>query len=42
LGNLIIGSDLYVMIPVTYEPLEGVLVVAAGLCPVDRYMWGND
>jgi hypothetical protein len=28
---------LHVMIPVTYEPLEGVLVVAAGPCPVDRY-----
>jgi hypothetical protein len=30
------------MILVTYEPLEGVLVVVAGLFPVDRYMWGND
>jgi hypothetical protein len=29
------------MIPMTYEPLEGVLVVAAGICPVDRYIWGN-
>jgi hypothetical protein len=30
------------MIPVTYEPLEGVLVVVAGPFPVDRYIWGND
>jgi hypothetical protein len=30
------------MIPVTYEPLEGVVVVVAGPCPMDRYLWGND
>jgi hypothetical protein len=30
------------MILVTYEPLEGILVVAAGLCPVDKYIRGND
>jgi hypothetical protein len=30
------------MILVTYEALEGVLVFAAGLFPVDRYIWGND
>jgi hypothetical protein len=30
------------MIPVTYEPLEGILVVVAGLFPVDMYIWGND
>jgi hypothetical protein len=30
------------MIPVTYEPLEGMLVVVAGLFLVDRYKWGND
>ena len=36
LGNLIIGCDLHAMIPMTYEPLESVLVVAAGSCPVER------
>jgi len=30
------------MMPVTYETLEGIIVVAAGLCQVDRYIWGND
>jgi hypothetical protein len=30
------------MILVAYEPLEGVLVVAAGLFLVDKYIWGND
>ena len=30
------------MILVTYEPMEGVLVVAAGPCPTDRYTWGDD
>jgi hypothetical protein len=40
LGNLIIGCDLDVIILVTYEPLEGVLVVVVGPCPVDRYTWG--
>jgi hypothetical protein len=30
------------MIPVTYEHLEGVLVVPTGLFPMDRYIWGND
>jgi hypothetical protein len=30
------------MIPVTYEPMEGILVVVAGPCPVDRYIWGYD
>ena len=24
----------------TYEPMEGVLVVATGIFPVDRYTWG--
>jgi hypothetical protein len=41
LGNFIIGFDLHVMIPVTYEPLEGIFVVVAGPFPVDRYTWGN-
>jgi hypothetical protein len=27
------------MIPVTYEPMEGVLVVAVGPRPTDRYIW---
>jgi hypothetical protein len=30
------------MIPMTYEPMEGVFVVGVGLFPVDRCMWGND
>jgi hypothetical protein len=28
------------MIPVTYQSLEGVLVVGSGLCSMDRYIWG--
>jgi hypothetical protein len=36
LGNLIIGCDLHAMIVVTYEPLEGVLVVVAVSLSVDR------
>jgi hypothetical protein len=28
------------MIPMTYEPLEGVLFVVAGLSLVERYIWG--
>jgi hypothetical protein len=40
LGNLIFGCDLHAMILVTYEPLEGLLVVPAGPCPVDRYIEG--
>jgi hypothetical protein len=31
-GNLIIRCDLHAMIPMTYEPLKGMLVVAVGLC----------
>jgi hypothetical protein len=27
---------------VTYEPMEGILVVVAGPCPMDRYIWGDD
>jgi hypothetical protein len=38
LGKLIIGFDLHVMIPLTYEPLEGVLVVVVGPFSMDRYM----
>jgi hypothetical protein len=30
------------MIHVTYEPIKGVLGVVAGLCLVDRYIWGDD
>jgi hypothetical protein len=30
------------MILVTYEPMEGVLLVAAGPCPVNMYTWRND
>jgi hypothetical protein len=30
------------MIHVTYESMEGVLLVVAGLSLVDRYIWGND
>jgi hypothetical protein len=30
------------MIPVAYEPLEGILVVTAGPFPLDNYTWGND
>jgi hypothetical protein len=30
------------MIPANYEPMEGVLVVASGLFPVDMDIWGND
>jgi hypothetical protein len=30
LGNLITGFDLHAMIPVNYEPMEGILVVVAG------------
>jgi len=30
------------MIPVTYEPMEGILVVVAGPHPMDRYTWGDD
>jgi hypothetical protein len=33
---------LHVMIPVTYEPLESILVVVARPCPMDRYTWEND
>ena len=39
-GNLIIGCDLHVMIHVTYEPLEGILVIVAGPFPMDMYTWG--
>jgi hypothetical protein len=28
--------------PMTYEPMEGILVVAIGPCPLDMYMWEND
>jgi hypothetical protein len=30
------------MIPVTYDLLEGIVFVAAGLYPVEKYIWGND
>jgi hypothetical protein len=30
------------MIPMTYEPIEGVLVVVVGPHPMDRYTWGDD
>ena len=30
------------MIPVTYEPMEGVLLIVAGPHPTDRYTWGDD
>ena len=35
------------MIPVTYEPMEGVFVDVTGLhpmdrYPMDRYTWGDD
>jgi hypothetical protein len=30
------------MIPVTYDPMEGVLVVVAGPHPIDKYTWGDD
>jgi hypothetical protein len=30
------------MIPVNYEPLEGVVVAVAGIFLMDRYIWGND
>jgi hypothetical protein len=30
------------MIPVTYEPMESVLVVVAGPHPTNRYTWGDD
>jgi hypothetical protein len=36
-GALIIRCDLLAMILVTHGPLEGVLVVFAGLFPVDKY-----
>jgi hypothetical protein len=29
------------MIIVTYDPMEGVLVVAAGPRPMGRYIWGD-
>jgi hypothetical protein len=30
------------MIHVTYDPIEGVLVVIAGTFLVDMYIWGDD
>jgi hypothetical protein len=30
------------MIPVTYDPMEGVLFVVVGTHPTDRYIWGDD
>jgi hypothetical protein len=30
------------MIPVTYDPMDGILVFAAGPFLVDRYIWGDD
>jgi hypothetical protein len=30
------------MILVTYDPMEGVLVVVAGPHPIDKYTWGDD
>jgi hypothetical protein len=30
------------MILVTYEPMEGILVVATGFFLVDMYIWGDD
>jgi hypothetical protein len=38
LGVLIIRCDLCIMMLVTYGPLEGILVVFAGPCPVNMYM----
>jgi hypothetical protein len=29
-------------IPVTYELMEGIVVVAARPCPMDMYIWGDD
>ena len=31
-----------VMIPVTYEPMEGILVVVVGPHLTYRYTWGDD
>jgi hypothetical protein len=31
-----------VMIPVTYEPMEGVLVFVIGPCPMEKNIRGND
>jgi hypothetical protein len=30
------------IIPVTYDPMEGVIFVVAGPHPMDRYTWGYD
>jgi hypothetical protein len=30
------------MIPMNYDPMEGVLIVVVGPCPTDRYIWGDD
>jgi hypothetical protein len=30
------------MIPVTYEPMEGVFVDVARPHPMDKYIWGDD
>jgi hypothetical protein len=30
------------MIPVTYEPMEGILFVVSRPCPTDKYIWGED
>jgi hypothetical protein len=30
------------MIPVTYDPMEGVSIDVAGSYPMDRYTWGDD
>jgi hypothetical protein len=34
--------NLNTMIPVTYVPMEGVLLVVAGPHPTDRYTWEDD
>jgi hypothetical protein len=30
------------MIPVNYNPMEGVFFDVAGPHPMDRYIWGDD
>jgi hypothetical protein len=38
--TLLLDMTNIAMIPVNYDPMEGILVVIAGPCPTDRYTWG--
>jgi hypothetical protein len=40
--NLLLDVIGIAMIPVNYEPMEGILIFVAGPCPTDRYIWVDD